>query len=88
MIHYILLFLSTFVFIFLRAFQQRNVAFDHYAWIIPTSFAMATVEVYIVAMVAHNGWGVPIVGVMGFGGGTGALAAALFHKRYIGRKKG
>jgi hypothetical protein len=80
---YFLVFAANFAFILLKALQQRNVAFDNYVWIVPTSFAMAVVEVYVVAQVAVRGWSIPVVIALGLAGGTGALSAVYLHKRFI-----
>lgn len=83
---YILTFAASFVFIFLKAFQQRSVAFDNYMWVLPTSISMSAIEVYVVANIVQiGGWHLPLVLVIGFGGGTGCLAAMLFHKRFVKR---
>lgn len=84
---YVLLFFANFVFIFLKAAQQRNVAFDNYGWVMPTSFAMAAVEVFIIAQIASRGWSWPVVIAVGLAGGSGALVAMLFHKRFVMRKE-
>ncbi len=78
---------ASYVFIFLKATQQRNVAFDNYWWVMPTSMAMAAVEVYVIARVAQAGWYWPLVLVIGLGAGLGALSAMLFHKRFIMKEK-
>ncbi len=41
-----------FVFVFLKAFQQRNVMGLHYSWIMPISYAMAATEVFVISVVA------------------------------------
>lgn len=84
---YLALFLCNFVFILLKAVQQRNVAFDNYVAVVPTSFMMAIVEVYVVAGVAARGWSIPVVMALGLAGGTGALSAMLIHKRLFGGHK-
>lgn len=76
-------FLASYVFIFLKAFQQRSVAFDNYAWVIPTSLAMAATEVFVIANIAHNGWHIGLVTAIGLGGGAGCLTAMLVHKRWV-----
>ncbi len=81
--HELTMFGAMFAYVMLRALQQRNVAFDNYLWIIPTSYCMAVVDVFIIAFVAHTGWTVPIVIANGSGGALGALSAMWFHKRYI-----
>ncbi|MPZ19527.1 MAG: hypothetical protein GEV06_16645 [Luteitalea sp.] len=83
MISYALVFAASFGFIFLKAFQQRNVAFDNYGWVAPTSLAMAGAEVFVIANIARNGWAWPLVLVIGLGSGAGALAAMLVHKRWV-----
>ena len=79
-------FAASFVFIFLRAFQQRNVAFDNYIAIMPVSLGMAAVEVYVITNIATTGYHLHLVLAVGFGAGSGALCAALLHKRIF--KKG
>jgi hypothetical protein len=79
-------FAASFVFIFLRAFQQRNVAFDNYLAIVPTSLLMAATEVIVIANIASRGWHLPLVLAVGFGSGLGAIVAVLTHKRLFRRK--
>jgi hypothetical protein len=79
-------FAANFAFIFLKAFQQRNVVHDNYGWVVMTSNAMALFEVYVVAMVAKEGFTAWLVFALGMGGGTGCLAAMLLHKRFVLRK--
>ncbi len=91
--------LANFVFIFLKAFQQRNVAFLHYWWVVPTSFAMATVEIFVIGTVAVQAaatdgstfiemvdalW--PLVVACGLGGGTGAVSSMWVHTKIHKRK--
>lgn len=80
--------IATFVFIFLKAFQQRNVAFDSPAYIVVgTSVAMAFVEVYVVATIAMQGYHLPLVLSIGMGGGLGAVLSMASHRRIFGRQK-
>jgi hypothetical protein len=81
----VLTFFASFAFIFLKAFQQRNVAFDHHAWIVPTSMLMALVEVYVIANVAAKGFSIALVLAIGIGSGLGALSAAVTHKRMFAK---
>lgn len=82
---------ANFLFIFLKAFQQRNVAFMHYRWVLPTSFAMAITEVGVVGAVALEAtrsehfmdlW--PLVAAIGIGGGLGCIASMYIHFKYVG----
>jgi hypothetical protein len=86
LLHILEMFLSCYCYVLLRALQQRNVAFDNYLWIIPVSYLMASLDVFIVAFVAHLGWSIPIVLANGTGGFLGAISAMLFHKRWIKKK--
>lgn len=80
MIFYFSMFAVSFLFIFLKAWQQLNVVHHQLWWIVPTSFALAVCEVYLVYHVAQRGvdW---IVLPMGLGSGLGALCSMLLHKR-------
>jgi hypothetical protein len=86
MIAFLATFAANFAFIFLKAFQQRNVIHNNYGWVVATSNAMALFEVYVVAMVAKEGFTIWLVLALGFGGGTGCLAAMLLHNRFVLRK--
>ena len=79
-----------FVFVFFKAFQQRNVAFMHYGWIMPTSFAMSATEVFAVGLIAYGAVNADVwwqmlsyAFTMGVGGGLGAIVAMWTHFRYI-----
>lgn len=81
---------ANFIFIFLKAFQQRNVAFMHYRWVIPTSILMGTVEVGVMGAVALEAlsasnfldmW--PIVAAVSVGGSLGCVASMYMHHKYI-----
>ena len=78
--------LAMFVFVFLKAFQQRNVAFLHYAPVVPTSLLMAGVEIYVIASVVRLGYDWTLVVSVGLGGGVGALLAMSLHSRIFGDK--
>ena len=86
------LFLAYFIFIGLRAFQQINVQLDQKVLVVPTSVAMAAVEVYCISQLAAKGWGVFTVMSYGLAAGLGSLTAMYLQKRYRGycerRKKG
>lgn len=76
-------FAANWMFIGLKSFQQRNVAFDNFYLIVPTSMLLAVAEVYVVAQIAVNGWRWDLVLTLGLAGGTGSLMATLFHKRHV-----
>ena len=72
--------LAMFGYVFTKAFQQRNVAFDHYWPVIPTSWIMFAMEAYIVVTIASRGWDILFVGAVGTSAGLGALGAMVLHK--------
>ena len=72
-------FLASFLFIFLRAFQQKNVQHNNYWLVIPTSFLMALCEVYVIANIAKQGYGMGIVFAIGLGGGLGCISSMWVH---------
>ena len=73
--------LAMFAFVFLKAFQQRNVAFDHYWPVIPISLLMACAEVYVISAVVRGGYDLTLVLSIGCGSGLGALLAMYLHRR-------
>lgn len=76
------IFIATFCFVFLKAFQQVNVVDGHYKLVVPVSFGMALCEVLIVLNVvkAATVWAaLP----MGLAGALGACGAMWAHRRYV-----
>lgn len=74
---------AMFAYVFVRSFQQRNVIHDNYKWILPVSMCMATIDVFIIAYIAHKGFRLEIVIANGSGGGFGCLLAMYLHKRWV-----
>lgn len=85
MIEFSIVFAANVLFIGLKAFQQRNVAFDSYLAIMPTSFGLALTEVYVIARIAEVGFEAWLICALGLGGGAGCLVAMLLHKRFFKR---
>ena len=85
--------LAYFIFVFFKAFQQRNVAFMHYRWILPISYAMSMSEVFVISLVAYEAtqgltWELIWFAVtIGTGGGLGAILSMWLHHRYVGVRK-
>lgn len=86
MLNIALAFFASYVFIFLKSWQQLNVVHKQYWWIVPTSMAMATCEVYVIATTAHNGWGWMVLPI-GLGGGLGSLCSTYLHSKLTKEKK-
>lgn len=93
MIELAAVFAANFLFIFLKAFQQRNVMGLHYAWVVPTSFAMAVAEVGVIGIVAVKAtqaehfldmW--PMIVSIALGGGIGCVASMWVHYKIVRAK--
>jgi len=82
-IDYVLVFLASFMFVMVKAFQQLNVQHDKFAWVVPTSMTMAVCEVFVIANIAHNGWGWIVIPT-GLGSGLGCVVAMVIHRRLRG----
>ena len=69
----------SFVFVFFKAFQQLNVVYSKYAYILPVSLGMAFCEVTIVTLVVTSTiWiAIPIA----IGSSAGAILSMIIHKR-------
>lgn len=78
-----------FIFVFFKAFQQRNVAFMQYKWIIPISYAMSCTEVFVISLVAFEAsrgmsWDLLWFALtIGTGGGLGAVASMWLHHKHF-----
>ena len=87
MLTFITMFFASFLFIFFKAFQQRNVAFDHYIAVIPTSLLMSITEVYVIINMVDKGYTISTIASVGFGAGIGAVFAMYVHNRMFKRKE-
>ena len=73
-------FAASFILIFFRAFQQRNIVASRYKLMVPTSMAMTFAEVYIIATAAAQP-SLTLACFIGAGGGCGAILATLASNR-------
>jgi hypothetical protein len=86
MVKVLTIFGCSYIFVALKALQQRNVAFDNYLWVVPTSVAMGFVEYGTIILVVTSGYRWFTLLAAGLGAGLGALSAMIFHKKYIKKK--
>jgi hypothetical protein len=79
------LFGANFCFVFFKAFQQRNVTNDNYWPVIPTSFAMALTEIYVIATISIKAISDELtlmhLVAIALGGGLGCLTSMYLHKK-------
>jgi hypothetical protein len=76
---------AMFAFVFLKAFQQRNVAGSNFLPVVPTSLLMAVAEVYVISVIVRTGFDPALVLGIGAGSGAGAMSAMYLHDRVFGR---
>ena len=76
------LFGANFSFIFLKALQQLHVQGNHHLAVFPTSFGLASCEVFLITRIAHappdHLWAA--VAVLGVASGLGCISAMFFHR--------
>lgn len=76
---------ATFAYVFLRSLQQLNVVHNQYAWVVPTSVAMCTIDVGVILLIVKADS--ILLGVTnGFGAGFGALSGMWLHNKLRGTK--
>jgi hypothetical protein len=79
---------AMFVFIFLKAFQQRNVSGDaRWFYVVATSMALAATEVYVISVIVATGYQLALILSIGLGSGFGCVTAMATH-RFLFRDKG
>jgi uncharacterized membrane protein YfcA len=75
-------FVASYIFVFLKSWQQQNVVFRKYLWIMPTSMAMAFCEGYVVWQLA-SAFKVVLIVTIGLGAGLGCMCATYLHHRFL-----
>jgi hypothetical protein len=84
MLQALMLFLANFIFIGLKAWQQRNVAFLKYGSVFVVSNLMAVVEVFVIFYVAKIGPSFHTILPIGIGGALGCLTAMYLTRGHNG----
>jgi len=79
--------LATFVRVAARAFQQRSVVGDHFYAVIPVSYIMGALEIYIVTIIVVEGFSLLLVLAIGTGGWIGSILAMKLHNKCFGKEK-
>lgn len=74
----------SFIAVFLKGFQHKNVIGNHLKATFITSYAMATFDVASVGLIIKGGW--PIALTAGTGASFGMIAAMISHDRLFKRK--
>lgn len=74
-------FLVSFIAIFLRGWQQKNVIHGKYTMIAITSYLLALTDVAVVGIIVEHGFGTVLV--QGTGAALGMLASVYIHNRWV-----
>tara|TARA_R110002020_G_scaffold135973_4_gene303493 strand:+ start:417 stop:677 length:261 start_codon:yes stop_codon:yes gene_type:complete len=82
-----ILILASYISVFVKAFQQRNVAFNDYLFVPIFSLAMAFTEVYIIINIVQLGASWDVVWKLATGAILGCWSAMYLHNK-IRRKAG
>lgn len=77
---------ANFLNVFIRAFQQRNVAHLHYRWVMPTSAVFAVADMVVIASVAALGPSLMMWLGLALGGGLGCMASMKVHEKLVTRR--
>jgi len=72
-------FMTSFIMVFLLAFQQLNVTYDNRKAVIPVSIGIALADVLLVTAIANYGFSWIII-PMGLGGGCGCLVSMWMYR--------
>ncbi len=75
------LIIASFISVFVKAFQQRNVAFNNYISVPLFSFGMAFTEVYIIINIVNLGASWNVVWRLAVGAALGCWAAMYLHNK-------
>mgnify|MGYP001563697929 CR=1 FL=1 len=77
--NYLIAFCLTFGSIGFKVFQQKNVIYDKWWWVPPTSMFIQVCDVAIIVLVIQEG--LSLAAVTGLGAGLGALLAMWIHNK-------
>ena len=81
------LILASYISVFVKAFQQRNVAFNNYLFVPVFSIAMAFTEVYIIINIVQMGASLELVWKLATGAVLGCWSAMYLHNKLTSAKK-
>jgi Na+/H+ antiporter NhaC len=80
------LIIASFISVFVKAFQQRNVAFNNYISVPLFSFGMAFTEVYIIINIVNLGASWDVIWKLAVGAALGCWTAMYLHNKLHNRE--
>lgn len=84
MIEYLFTFLISLALVAVKAFQQLNVVFKKYKWIMPTSLLFAVLEATVWIRIVGYGFSWHIL-ALAIGGAVGCMLSMSLHERFTGK---
>ena len=81
---YIASVVTSFVSVFIKIFQTKNVIGGHHRLAFVTSYAVAVLDVATINFILAGGWMIAVTS--GTGAAFGVVGAMMFHDRYIGER--
>lgn len=84
--HFLILFATSVAWIFVQAFQSRNVNSGNYALAAGSSFLLGTLQVQVLSTVVSPGASIVHTLIYCAGGSVGVVLAMLTHKRFVKQK--
>ncbi len=81
MVTYLIAGVVSFVSVFIKGIQHKNIAGNHYRLVILTSYAIAFADVWLVGLMARSSLDIAIP--CGTGGAIGIALSMYIHNRFI-----
>ena len=76
---------ASFVSVFVKIFQTKNVIGDHYKLAFGTSYIVAILDVVTIMFIVEGGWWVALTS--GTGAAFGVVTAMKFHDKVVNREE-
>jgi hypothetical protein len=76
---------ASFVSVFIKIFQMKNVVGDHYKWAFGTSYVVAVLDVLTIMFIVEGGWWIALTS--GTGAAFGVVTAMKFHDKVVNREQ-
>lgn len=80
---YLISVLTSFVSVFVKIFQTKNVIGDHFRLAFVTSYGVAALDVATITIIIHGGWIIALTS--GTGAALGVVSAMKFHDKVVKR---
>lgn len=82
--NYVLAFFASFISVFLKGFQHKNVVANLYVNTAVTSYAMAVMDVLLIGLISKSDW--TIAFTTGTGATLGMVTAMYLHNKFFAKR--